>query len=148
MLAFIFKVLMLPFMILIEIYGAFVVLIGIIETRAKMFFMDDIFDEEYHTNTTAHKIIFGLPFIILLCLEILILVPVFLCARIINTIMEVIPLIMIIPSFVFGSILGLLVYVFNYANYYLLDGSKRSQFTLDEYLEVHPATVVTRKMGG
>ena len=142
------KMLLLPIMLLTEVYGVFVALIGIIEIRAKMFFSDDIFEEDYHTNTTTRKIVLLIPFVVVLCLEIVILVPVFLCARIINTIMEVIPLIMVIPSFVFGAILGLLVYVFNYVNYYLLDKSKRSQLTLSDLLDAHPATVVTRKMSG
>lgn len=148
MMEFLAKMLLLPIMLLAEVYGVFVALIGIIEIRAKMFFSDDIFEEDYHTNTTTRKIVLSIPFVVVLCLEIVILVPVFLCARIINTIMEVIPLIMVIPSFVFGAILGLLVYVFNYVNYYLLDKSKRSQFTLSDLLDAHPATVVTRKMSG
>ena len=148
MMKFLAKMLLLPIMLLTEVYGVFVALIGIIEIRAKMFFSDDIFEEDYHTNTTTRKIVLLIPFVVVLCLEIVILVPVFLCARIINTIMEVIPLIMVIPSFVFGAILGLLVYVFNYVNYYLLDKSKRSQLTLSDLLDAHPATVVTRKMSG
>lgn len=148
MMKFLAKMLLLPIMLLTEVYGVFVALISIIEIRAKMFFSDDIFEEDYHTNTTTRKIVLLIPFVVVLCLEIVILVPVFLCARIINTIMEVIPLIMVIPSFVFGAILGLLVYVFNYVNYYLLDKSKRSQLTLSDLLDAHPATVVTRKMSG
>lgn len=148
MMKFLAKMLLLPVMLLAEVYGVFVALIGIIEIRAKMFFSDDIFEEDYQTNTTTRKIVLSIPFVVVLCLEIVILVPVFLCARIINTIMEVIPLIMVIPSFVFGAILGLLVYVFNYVNYYLLDKSKRSQLTLSVLLDAHPATVVTRKMSG
>jgi hypothetical protein len=148
MLAFLFKVLMLPLMLLIEVYGVFVALIGIVETRTKMFFSDDIFEEDYHTNTTTRKIVLSIPFVVVLCLEVVILVPVFLCARIVNTIMEVIPLIMIIPSFILGALLALLVAAFNFANYYMLDESKRSQFTLAEFVEVHPAAVITRKMGG
>ena len=62
MMEFLAKMLLLPIMLLAEVYGVFVALIGIIEIRAKMFFSDDIFEEDYHTNTTTRKIVLSIPF--------------------------------------------------------------------------------------
>ena len=145
---FLLKLALLPLMLLIELWGALLVIVGIFEMRIKLFFTDDVFDEGYYEDTTAHKVIFTIPLLIVTLLEIAILVPIYICHRVVNTIMEVIPLIMLPFSFAFGFLLGLFVMIFNHGQYYMLDASKRSQCAPVDFTEIHPTAVMTAKMSG
>lgn len=152
MTVFFIKLLMLPIALVCEIWGVLLSAVGIFEFRFNIFFkrfdLDDVVEEMCYANAKKHRVIFTIPFILCTIFEIVIIIPFFLCARIINAIMEVIPYIMVIPSLIFGYIMGMLVFVFNHAQYHLLDAYKKSQCLPEHFIEVHPTVVLTRKMSG
>ena len=147
---FLRKLIFLPVALIIEIYTSFFLFIGIPEFRINFFFKDAEFIEAYGFTSrhTLHKIIFAVPLFILLILEIVVIFPIFLCLRIINTIMEVLPILMIIPSFILGFLLGIILFSFNFCNYYMLDADKRSICRPMHFTEIHPATILNKKLSG
>ena len=146
MLKHLLALVLLPITLICEIWGTFLVLFGIFELRIQMYFRDDLFDASYHQSTVLHKCLFAVPFFLLTLIEVAVLVPLYLCHRIINTIMEVIPLIMVIPSFIVGTVLGLFLFIFNHAQYYLLDPLKKMYCKPGDFSEVHPTAVMSQKM--
>lgn len=146
MLKYLLALVLLPVTLICELWGTLLVLYGIFELRIQMFFRDDLFDDSYHQDTGLHKWLLAVPMFLLTLIEVAILVPLYFCHRIVNSVMEAIPLIMIIPSFIIGAILGFFLLIFNYGQYYLLDPVKKSHFKPSDFAEVHPTTIMSQKM--